>query len=100
MAKAHYSTYEPDKVVDHPRKASYGGGPPGGNDLEARVTKLELVAEDTRKTLESIQRQLARIDSKLDAKPDVGKVYSAIFTVYGLSFTIIAAGAAVLALLK
>ncbi|MFU0503609.1 hypothetical protein [Pseudaminobacter sp. NGMCC 1.201702] len=78
-------------------KSGDGGGTYGS--MEARVAKLEGIAEDTRKTLETIQRQLARIDTKLDAKPDIDKVYKAIFTVYGLSFTIIAAGAAVLALI-
>ncbi len=87
-----------DEVVSRAHLQSGGGGDTF-DGMEARVAKLETIAEDTRKTLESIQRQLARIDTKLDSKPDIDKVYKAIFTVYGLSFTIIAAGAAVLALL-
>ncbi|MCM5692451.1 MULTISPECIES: hypothetical protein [Sinorhizobium] len=80
---------------------SYGGGdPPGGDNLEARITALEGIAADTRSTLESIQRQLARIDSKLDAKPDQGWVITVIIAVYGLSFAAIAATAAMFALIK
>jgi len=86
------------RPIEPPLNPGDGGGTFDG--MEARVAKLEGIAEDTRKTLETIQRQLARIDAKLDAKPDIGKVYAAIFTVYGLSFTIIAAGAAVLALFR
>ncbi|CAM5419291.1 hypothetical protein ATER59S_02369 [Aquamicrobium terrae] len=90
------------QVIAHPdrdRLLNQGGGGGTFGGMEARVAKLETIAEDTRKTLETIQRQLARVDTKLDGKPDVDKVYKAIFTVYGLSFTIIAAGATVLALL-
>ncbi|PLU24519.1 hypothetical protein BMJ20_30910 [Sinorhizobium medicae] len=68
--------------------------------MEARITALEGIAADTRSTLESIQRQLARIDSKLDAKPDQGWVITVIIAVYGLSFAAIAATAAMFALIK
>lgn len=93
-----------EKVIDiadarearTPLKTGDGGGTYDG--MEARVSKLEDIAADTRSTLETIQRQLARMDAKLDGKPGTEKVYQAIFTVYGLSFTIIAAGAGVLAL--
>lgn len=87
-----------ETIVNRDRlKSGDGGGT--YDDMEQRVSKLERMASDTRSTLESIQRQLARMDTKLDNKPSVDVVYKAIFTVYGLSFTIIAAGAAVLALL-
>ena len=68
--------------------------------MEARVAKLESLAEDTRGTLESIQRQLARIDTKLDGKPDQGWVITIIIAVFGLSFAAIAAATGVFALIK
>lgn len=79
----------------------HGGGGGGTVDgMEARVTALEEIAKDTRGTLESIQRQLARIDAKLDGKPDQGWIITLIVGVFGLSFTAIAAAAAIFALIK
>ncbi len=77
-----------------------GGGGGTFDGMEARVSKLESLAEDTRGTLESIQRQLARMDERLQNMPTTEKVYTAIFTVYGLSFTIIAAAAGIFALMR
>lgn len=99
MSEPEHIGFDSTANVTYIHQDKGGRQPPGGDDMEARVEKLERIAEDTRGTLESIQRQLTRIDTKLDNKPDFGKLYTAIFTVYGLSFTIIAAGAAVAALL-
>ncbi len=77
-----------------------GGGGDTFDPMEARVSKLESLAEDTRSTLESIQRQLARIDTKLDGKPDQGWIITLIIAVFGLSFAAIAATAGIFALIK
>ncbi|MFE0233491.1 hypothetical protein ACFW0F_06090 [Brucella anthropi] len=79
-------------------KSGDGGGT--FDDMEARVSKLESLAEDTRSTLESIQRQLARIDTKLDGKPDQGWIITLLIAVFGLSFAVIAATAGIFALIK
>ncbi|WP_420962713.1 hypothetical protein [Brucella sp. IR073] len=68
--------------------------------MEARVAKLESLAEDMRGTLESMQRQLARIDAKLDTKLGQGWIITVILAVYGLSFAAIAAATGVFALIK
>lgn len=77
-----------------------GRQPPGGGELEARVTKLERIAEDTRSTLETIQRQLARMDTRLDALPTKGFVFTSICSIYGLMVATGALAVAAFALLK
>lgn len=79
---------------------NYGGDPPGGGSLEARVGKLEALAEDTRGTLETIQRQLSRMDAKLDAKPDQGWIVNLICVIFGLVLAAIAATASIVALMN
>jgi hypothetical protein len=68
--------------------------------MEARVKALEDIARDTRGTLESIQRQLARIDSKLDGKPDQGWVVNMIAVIFGLVLAAVAAAAGIFAFIK
>lgn len=77
-----------------------GREPPGDDPMDVRVTKLEALAEDTRGTLESIQRQLARMDAKLDAKPDQGWIVNLICVIFGLVLAAVAASAAIFALIK
>ncbi|WP_247997311.1 hypothetical protein [Brucella tritici] len=92
---------ETDNIASEVSKTLKSGGGGGTFDgMEARVSKLESLAEDTRGTLESIQRQLARMDERLQNMPTTEKVYTAIFTVYGLSFTVIAAAAGIFALMR
>lgn len=82
-------------------EALIGGGGGGTFDgMEARVTALEELAKDTRGSLESIQRQLARIDSKLDGKPDQGWVLNAIGIIFGLVLAAMAAATGLFALMK
>lgn len=77
-----------------------GGGDGTFDGMEARVAALEELARDTRGTLDTIQRQLARIDTKLDAKPDQGWVLNAIGIIFGLVLASVAAAAALFALMK
>ncbi|UZD70894.1 hypothetical protein [Brucella sp. JSBI001] len=88
------------KQASELRSLKSGGGGGTFDGMEARVSKLESLAEDTRSTLESIQRQLARIDTKLDGKPDQGWIITLIIAVFGLSFAVIAATAGIFALIK
>lgn len=93
--------FKPASTETHysqPLKSGGGGGTYDG--MEARVVNLEALAKDTHSTLESIQRQLARIDSKLDAKPDTDKMYTAIFTVMGFTVAIIVAAVTVISIIK
>jgi chromosome segregation ATPase len=56
-----------------------GGGDGTFDGMEARVAKLESLAEDTRNTLDSMGRELIRIEAKLDKLAD---------TVHALSGTV------------
>jgi len=69
-------------------------------DMETRITKLEASAEDTRSSLDSIRRQLAQMDTKLDSKPDQGWIINMVCVVLGVVLASIAATASVLALMK
>lgn len=77
-----------------------GGGGGNNGDMDARLTALEDIAKDTRSSLESIQRQLARMDERMNHMPKTRDVYTIVFAVYGLSFTAIAAAAGFFALIK
>jgi hypothetical protein len=69
-------------------------------DMETRLTKLEEAYEDTRSTLNTILGQLARMDAKLDAKPDQGWIVNMICIVLGVVLASIAATAGVIALMQ
>lgn len=69
-------------------------------DMETRMTKLEASAEDTRSTLDSILRQLARMDTKLDSKPDQGWIINMVCVLLGVVLASIAATASVIALMN
>lgn len=69
-------------------------------DMETRITKPEASAEDTRSSLDSILRQLARMDTKLDSKPDQGWIINMVCVVLGVVIASIAATESVLALMK
>lgn len=69
-------------------------------DMETRMTKLEASAEDTRSTLDSILKQLARMDTKLDSKPDQGWIINMVCVVLGVVLASIAATASVIALMN
>ncbi len=79
-------------------KSGDGGGI--FTDMETRMTKLEASAEDTRSTLDSILRQLARMDTKLDSKPDQGWIINMVCVVLGVVLASIAATASVIALMN
>jgi tetrahydromethanopterin S-methyltransferase subunit B len=83
------------------REALQGGGGGGTLDpMEARVAALETIANDTRSSLESINRQLARMDTKLDAKPDQGWIINLVCIIFGLVLATVAATGAIFALIK
>lgn len=69
-------------------------------DMENRLIKLEASAEDTRSTLNTILGQLARMDAKLDSKPDQGWIINMVCVVLGVVLASIAATAGVIALIK
>ena len=70
------------------------------SDMESRITKLEATYEDTRSTLNSILGQLARMDTKLDSKPDQGWIVNMICVVLGVVLASIGATAGIFALLR
>lgn len=93
--------FQPASTETHYKRPLKSGGGDGTYDgMEARVVNLEALAKDTHGTLESIQRQLARIDSKLDAKPDIDKMYTAIFTVMGFTVAIFGVAVTVISIVK
>lgn len=98
------SDYNPgSSVVSMTTREPYDGGsePPSGDDeLRARVTALEEIAKDTRGTLESIQRQLARMDAKLDGKPDQGWIINLVCIIFGVVLAAVGASAGIFALIK
>jgi hypothetical protein len=75
-----------------------GNGTFGG--MEERIAKLELIAEDTRSTLNTIMGQLGRMDAKLDSKPDQGWIINLVCVIFGLVLAAIAATAGVVALIR
>lgn len=79
-------------------KSGDGGGI--FTDMETRMSKLEASAEDTRSTLDSILRQLARMDTKLDSKPDQGWIINMVCVVLGVVLASIAATASLIALMS
>ncbi len=79
-------------------KSGDGGGI--YSDMENRLIKLEASAEDTRSTLNTILGQLARMDAKLDSKPDQGWIINMVCVVLGVVLASIAATAGVIALIK
>ena len=63
-------------------------------------TKLEASAEDTLSTLDSILRQSARLDAKLDSKPDQGWIVDMVCIVLGVVLASITVTAGVITLMK
>jgi hypothetical protein len=70
------------------------------SDMETRLAKLEATYEDTRSTLNTILGQLARMDAKLDSKPDQGWIVNMICIVLGVVLASIAATAGVISLIR
>ncbi|MBO9193223.1 hypothetical protein ACIQUB_09490 [Rhizobium sp. NPDC090275] len=68
--------------------------------MENRVAKLEAIADDMRSTLNTVLGQLARIDSKLDSKPDQGWIINVVCIILGVVLAAIAATAGLFALIK
>jgi len=80
-AETPYSTYEPN-VVDHPLR--YSGGPPGGNDMEARVTKLEGQFEKLNDKVDELRIDVAVLKERVSNLPGKGFIVTA--TVAALAF--------------
>lgn len=93
-----WANMQVDETAPPPLKSGGGGGT--FNGMDARVTALEEIAKDTRGTLESIQRQLARMDTKLDGKPDQGWIINLVCIIFGLVLAAVAASAGIFALIK
>lgn len=68
--------------------------------MENRVAKLEAIADDMRSTLNTVLGQLARIDSKLDSKPDQGWIINVVCIILGVVLAAIAATAGLFALIN
>jgi hypothetical protein len=75
---------------------SFKSGTIGG--MEHRATKT--IADDMRSTLNTVLGQLARIDSKLDSKPDQGWIINIVCIMLGVVLAAIAATAGLFALIK
>ena len=61
--------------------------------MEARITKLEEIADDTRAAL-------AMINVKLDPKPDQGWIINLVCVIFGLVLAAIAATAGIFTLIR
>lgn len=68
--------------------------------MENRVAQLEAIADDMRSTLSTVLGQLARIDSKLDSKPDQGWIVNVVCIILGVVLAAIAATAGLFALIR
>lgn len=68
------------------------------NGMENRAAKA--IADDMRSTLNTVLGQLARIDSKLDSKPDQGWIINVVCIILGVVLAAIAATAGLFALIK
>jgi hypothetical protein len=66
--------------------------------MENRAAKA--IADDMRSMLNTVLGQLARIDSKLDTKPDQGWIINVVCSILGVVLTAIAATAGLFALIK
>ncbi len=66
--------------------------------MEHRAAKA--IADDMRSTLTTVLGQLARIDSKLDSKPDQGWIINVVCIILGVVLAAIAATAGLFALIK
>jgi len=58
------------------------------------------IADDMRSTLNTVLGQLARIDSKLDSKPDQGWIINVVCIILGVVLAAIAATTGLFALIK
>lgn len=74
-----------------------GGRGPHDPSMEARVTKLELIAEQTEKRFDRMQSTLDRIEQRLASMPTVGGLWGMIATVIGVSLAVLAIVAAIFA---
>lgn len=59
-------------------KIDNGGGPPHDGDMEARVAKLEHIAEKTSERLNALERDVAVIKSNYSTKADVSEAKNSI----------------------
>lgn len=73
------------------------GGGPHDSDMEARVIKLEVIAEQAEKRFDRMQSTLDRIDGRLASMPTVGGLWGMIATVIGVSLAVLALVAAIFA---
>jgi hypothetical protein len=62
----HSSIEEQQAAVDRMRRFDKGGGPPHDGDMEARISKLETIAEKTEKDLADIRVDLVKANGKMD----------------------------------
>jgi hypothetical protein len=81
------------KLRDTSGSLQSGGGDGTMNGMEDRIIKLEAIADDTKSALNSIFGQLARIDTKLDSKPDQGWIVNVVCMILGVALAAIAATA-------
>jgi hypothetical protein len=68
------------------------------DNMGYRDTKA--IADDMRSTLNTVLGQLARIDSKLDSKPDQGWIINVVCIILGVVLAAIAATTGLFALIK
>ncbi|WP_146131893.1 hypothetical protein [Chromobacterium amazonense] len=59
------------------RGVEHAGGPPHNGDMEARVSKLEAIAEATRDRLTGVETRLSIIERTMATKEDLHKEINA-----------------------
>lgn len=73
-----------------------GGDGPGGDDMQARIDKLDRQMDGVHKDLSDIKVALSRIEAKLDTKPGHWAVIGLNATLLGLVLAAIGFGARIL----
>jgi len=66
------------RVARVERSIESGGEPPDNGDMEARVAKLEALAEKTGERLAALERDVAVIKSNYSTKADIESVKTAV----------------------
>lgn len=60
------------------RQLQHGGEPPDNGDMEARVAKLEALAEKTSERLSAIEKDVAVIKSNYATKADIAEAKNSV----------------------
>lgn len=75
-------------------EGNQGGEPPRGDDLEARVTRLEKQFDKLDGKVDTLVRDVAEIKGRINAMPTTWQLVGLIIAIMGASFAIIRFGLA------